>query len=94
MKPTVGTESTDYSAACQYSADPAAPQCTEAASLHIRVICLEYGEVSLASCARHASIARATGIYRDEHPFAGFCGLPATLWLGSAGCDLETVGTR
>lgn len=76
--PRVGDPSDDYRSVCTYSPTPAAPQCTAAAELHVRVISLDWGEVSLATCARHAEIARASGICRDEHPHAGFCGLPGT----------------
>lgn len=54
------------------------------------MICLEYGEVALTSCDGHASVARATGLYRDEHRFVGYCGMPGSLWLIDR-CDLDVL---
>lgn len=80
MEPTVGLPSDEYRAVCVYSDEPGAPQCNEPAALHVMVDDQKYGCVSLATCTKHARIARAAGSYRMEHPFEGFCGFPGTLW--------------
>jgi hypothetical protein len=90
VKPSVGVESAEYRSVCVYSAEPGAPQCDEQATVHVRVISLEYGEVCMASCDPHASIARVAGLYRDEHPYAGFCGFPSSLWYATH-CDLDAL---
>lgn len=88
--PYVGGPSDDLRSVCTYSVEPCAPRCEHAATLHVQVICLEWGPVALATCDEHAAAARATGVLVDEHPYGQWCWYPDAMWL-PGGC---TVGTR
>lgn len=91
--PRVGPASEDYRSVCQFAARPGAPQCQNAAETHICVEDDTYGLVALASCGQHRDIALQAAEVVDEHPHAGFCGLPATRWLFDPSmCVLDDSG--
>lgn len=79
--PRAGELSTEYRAICVYALKPGDPRCGEPATVHVMVDCEEYGTVALAACGAHRSIARAAGAPVDEHVFAGYCGMPGTIWM-------------
>lgn len=92
--PGVGRPSDDHRAACQYTGLTAdGPACGEPATVHILTVATGWGRVALASCDRHAPIARAAGLYEAEHPHRGVCGLPAALWADE-GCVIDDSGVE
>lgn len=101
MNPGVGRPSDDHRAACQYTGlTEDGPPCGEPATVHVMTAAWGWGTVSLASCDRHAGIARRAGAYRAEHPHRGVCGLPAALWtdeecvIDDSGVEPEPAGVR
>lgn len=91
--PWVGPASDEYRAVCVFAEQPGSPKCDAPATVHIRVADGTYGEVSLASCDRHASIARATAPVVAEHTYEGFCDFPASVWVGNPSrCVLDDSG--
>lgn len=79
-EPRVGVPSDEHRPVCEYSLRPGEPKCGQPATVHVRVHDEHYGEVSLATCARHLSVARAAGEFLQEHVYEGWCGFPASLW--------------
>lgn len=98
-EPSVGAESDEYRAVCLYSDRPGSPRCGEPAVLHIGVedtnygSVADYGLIALATCSRHAPMARASARFVNEHAFEGFCGFPATRWdMHHNRCVLDDSG--
>jgi hypothetical protein len=93
MKPSVGVPSDEHRAVCVYSPLPGEPQCGIPATVHIRTVVIEYGDVGLASCDGHASVARSAGRFVAEHEHEGYCGFPSTLWHDELNrCVLDDSG--
>jgi hypothetical protein len=93
LRPTVGAPSDEYRAVCDYSHRPDTAQCGQPATRHIRTLSPAWGEVALATCDRHAPIARAAGQFVAEHEYTGVCGFPATVWLDAENvCAIDDSG--
>lgn len=93
-EPGVGPASTDYRGVCQYHGPTGhGPPCGEPATVHVRTMSASWGDVSLASCDRHAPIARAAGGFMAEHRHWGVCGLPGTVWADEA-CVIDESGVE
>lgn len=93
LPPFVGPETYEYRAVCVYSPLLGDPQCGAPADMHVMVDSAVYGVVALASCKRHAAIARAAGTWLAEHPHTGVCGLPAALWTDGR-CVIDDSGAE
>lgn len=91
VQPWVGPPSDEYRAVCVYSDRPSQLQCAEPATLHVKVEDGHYGCVALATCDRHASIARASGRFVEEHIYEGVCGMAGTIWVNNQ-CVLDDSG--
>lgn len=97
--PRVGTPSDEHRTVCLYSFRPGDPQCGKPATLHVMVDSdvptADDGRVSLPTCDEHAPIARAAGRFVAEHPHAGVCGLPGSVWLPDANvCVIDDSGVE
>lgn len=71
-EPFVGLPTT-LAGGCAYSADLDSESCGQPSAVHLAVRSEAWHIVALATCARHESIARATGEVLDEHPFQPQC---------------------
>jgi hypothetical protein len=93
MPPTAGPASDEYRAVCVYIHRHGGPQCDAPATVHVMSDTEQYGVVGFAACDVHARIARAAGRFVMEHPHAGYCGLPGTIWhLELNVCVLDDSG--
>lgn len=90
-RPYVGSESIEHRAVCLYAPAPGDSDCYAPATDHVLVDSPQYGPVGLASCGDHVEIARASAPVLGEHPFAGVCGMPSTVWFAD-GCALDVSG--
>jgi len=74
---------------------PADPRCTKPAVRHLMIQDPgHYGTVSVATCAEHEPIARASGTVLREHEHEAVCGWPGSVWLGlpENRCVLDDCG--
>lgn len=96
MTPGVGGPSHEYRAVCAYSGPTRGqPECGEPATLHVLTVSDASELVALATCDRHAGIARRAGDVQDEHEHQGVCGLPGTVWVVSLGyCEIDDSGVE
>jgi hypothetical protein len=94
----VGPESDEYRAVCAYSGPSAdvSASCQERAVRHLQVRTGQYGVVGLATCVAHLKVARLSAEVLLEHPHAGLCGLPGTVWLPEPdnACVLDATGVE
>lgn len=94
MSPGVGGPSDEHRAVCEYTGlVEDGPACGEPATVHILTVATGWGRVALASCDRHAGIARRAGLYEAEHPHRSVCGLPGTIWTDEE-CILDDSGVE
>ncbi len=92
--PGVGPASDDYRGTCDYTGlHPGTVTCGQPAAIHVLTDSPGYGLVALASCAEHASVARAAGPAIDEHVHHGVCGIPGVLWFHD-GCRIDDSGVE
>lgn len=94
VKPGVGRPSSEYRAVCVYSPLPDGEHCGAEAANHVLVESPQWGVVALAACTAHVRIARQAGRHVDEHEYAGYCGLPGTVWAYPpvSACVLDDTG--
>ena len=84
IRPGIGGRSDDHRAICTYSGpEPGEPICPNPPTVHLMLEypAGDYGVAGLHACAEHLPIAYAAGVVLLEHPHAGLCGLPGTVWL-------------
>jgi hypothetical protein len=92
--PGVGGPSDEYRAICQFTGlTDHGPACGQPAQVHILTVATGWGLVALASCGRHAGVARRAGAYQAEHLHAGVCGLPGVVWTNEA-CVIDASGVE
>lgn len=80
MEPHIGAASDEYRSVCLYSPHSGLPACGQQATRHVLTADDRYGPVGLPTCDTHAPTARLAGRLLAEHPFAGWCGFPSTIW--------------
>jgi hypothetical protein len=57
------------------------PRCPKPATKHLMIRGPGHGVISVATCAEHEPIARASGIVLREHQHDAVCGWPGAIWL-------------
>lgn len=91
--PYIGERSDEHRSVCVYALRPGMPKCGASASHHVRLMGDSHGEVALTTCEEHLSVAQRAGTFLQQHPHAGVCGLPSTIWLIEANvCTIEESG--
>ncbi|MFC0626149.1 hypothetical protein [Kribbella deserti] len=91
-EPWIGDAATNDHGGCRYALNEFAAaedirRCGAPATVHIMSESAMHGLVSLASCEKHADIARAAGAYVGEHRFGPNCAGVETVF-GADGCDV------
>lgn len=83
--PWIGDEVANDDGSCRFGLDEFATEqdaklCGQPAAVHVLSESAVHGVVALSTCARHAVIARAAGVFLGEHAYTAACATPATLW--------------
>lgn len=81
-RPHLGPPRVDQHArTCGFSFDLNSPKCGAPATVHIAASVRDDGVLAaLSACDAHATVARLAGNHVMEHPYAGNCSMPGTVW--------------
>ena len=79
--PWIGDKSWIQRGVCDFTPHEGEPICGAMAIVHVLSESAIHGEVQLASCDRHAPVARLAGRMLDEHPYDSTCRAGQCLWL-------------
>lgn len=84
-EPWIGDVNEGPRGGCCYADKPGDPECRNPATVHILSESAIHGQVTLPTCDRHASTARAAGPVLGEHPYGSAC-QGAAVWWRFDGC--------
>lgn len=83
-EPWIGDATEEGESGCGFNAGALGdgPRCGGPVVMHILSESAMYGLVTVSPCAEHLAIARAAGVWMDEHGYGPGCEGEETLWTG------------